>query len=564
MACSLPGSVRRALRLAFLALCAGLVSGVSPAGAAVLYWDANADLDGTGGTGIWDTTAALFRTGAPAGPLASWTASSPNLDEAVFGGIAGTVTIAGGSTLSANRLAFVADNYTLGGASPGSRLSLTGSVPTISVGAGLRLNLNVAVAGASLRLDGGGAMKLGSSERLADSIALAIDGGSTLELGVAETVSSVLLRDGRLGAAMNEGGAITAALYSVESGEITATLHGSGGLMKTTAGTVTISGNANNDYSGATRVLGGTLMLAGSNALSRNAEVVVDGGTLQLAGFSQTAPRVSLLNGAITGGNTLRASDADAPVYVENGTISVYLQANGGLSKGGAGTVRLFNTADMNNHAITVSGGLLDLTGATVLNTGSVTVSGGVLSASGYQFQNARVSLEGGILSPGGDGAVNGMTARESEWSADSGFNFNLWDATGAPGIGYDFLSLSNGLKLKGLGNGKFDLAVIGLLSSTGGTGLVSNFDSATAYSWTFVTASQAITGFNSKKFTVDLSGFANAYNGLFSVDISDDGRSLSLVYTPTAIPEPQTYAALLGGATLLLAGVRSLRRRRG
>lgn len=539
--------------------CLAALAGFS-ASAAVLYWDANGAANGSGGTGIWGTSAQLFRIGSEGGPLASWPNTDPNTDEVVLGGDSGAVTISAGASIRVNRMTVATNGYSLVGGNAQSNLVLSGLDPTIAVGTGSTLVLSAPVNGAALTLEGGGTLKLGASERLSNTMALTIAGGSTFELGYSETVGSVVLESGRLGAAMNENGSITAQLYQVQSGTITATMHGSGGLTKSSSGAVTISGNANNDYAGFTRVTGGRLVLAGSNALSKNADVMVDGGTLELAGFSQTAPRVSLINGSIIGSNTLTASDSRTAVYVENGQISAYLQANGGLTKGGVGTVVLTNTADMNNNAINVTGGNLDLTRATILNTRTVNVSGGVLSASGNQFQNADLTLSGGSISPGGSTSVGGMTVMNADWTANSGFVFNIWDATGAPGVGYDYMNASQTLQLKGLGNGKFTLKVIGLLSADGGTGLVSNFDPSSPYAWTFASANQRISGFNSKEITVDLSGFQNYYNGSFSVDMNSSKSGLQLLYTP--VPEPQTYAALLACGSLLFAGVRTLRRR--
>lgn len=59
---------------------------------AVLYWDANGNQPGVGGTGTWDATTANWRIGNETGDLTTWT----NGDDAVFAGTAGTVTIDSG------------------------------------------------------------------------------------------------------------------------------------------------------------------------------------------------------------------------------------------------------------------------------------------------------------------------------------------------------------------------------------------------------------------------------------------------------------------------------------
>ena len=65
------------------------------------------------------------------------------------------------------------------------------------------------------------------------------------------------------------------------------------------------------------------------------------------------------------------------------------------------------------------------------------------------------------------------------------------------------------------------------------------NFNDHTSYSYTFASGSSVV-GFNANAFTINTSGFANAYTGAWSV--AQNGGNLNLVYT--AIPEPATYAA--------------------
>lgn len=555
--CSLSSVLPRSLWLAAVAC----LWGALPAAAAVLYWDVNGAADGTGGSGTWETSTALFRSSAPGGTLTAWSASSGNPDEALFAGTAGTVAIASGASLYANRLTFSTNGYTLAGGGSTSALTLVGTTPTITVGSAVTATLSALLNGSAATITGGGALRLGGNERLSNSLGLTIAGGSTLDFNNStETLGAVILASGALGAAINENGNLTAGSYEVQSGTVSVRLHGTGGLAKTTSGTVTIRGS--NDYTGTTSVTAGILELAGSDSLSKNAAVDVDGGTLTLTGFSQTAASVTLHSGAITGTGTLNASNAATPISVYSGSITANLQGTG-LVKYGSGTVTIVNQSDLRNGATIVNGGILDLTRATILNTNRVTMNGGTLVATGNQFQNTPVDLAGGRLSPAGGTATGSLTTGAEEWTSNSGFDFNVWNATGAAGIGYDTLAINGKLQLTGLGAQKFELKVIGLISATGSTGLVSNFTGTVAnpagYSWTFATASGGITGFTANKFLVETSDFTNPYIGSFSVELTKDKNSLNLVFTP--VPEPATYALLLGIGTLGFIGLRRWRR---
>ncbi len=308
------------LRRSLASLC--LLAAVS-APAALLYWDAEQGA-GVGGNGIWNTTDMYFRSGSVGGTAVAWPTADPSADVAVFSGTGGTVTLASGATLSANGLTFSANGYTITGGSNTSNLTLTGTNPLITVNSGVTARFSALLNGSAATLAGSGIFQLGANERLADTMALTIS-GATLEFNNTETVGSVVLVSGNLGAVQNENGNLTAGSYTVQSGSVTVSLHGSGGLTKTTTGTVTMSGNAQNDYTGVALISGGTLKAAGSNSLSKGSDLVVDGGILELAGYSQTTKTVTLRSGSIIGTNTITASDSATPFTVYSGTVSAYI-----------------------------------------------------------------------------------------------------------------------------------------------------------------------------------------------------------------------------------------------
>jgi MYXO-CTERM domain-containing protein len=94
----------------------------------------------------------------------------------------------------------------------------------------------------------------------------------------------------------------------------------------------------------------------------------------------------------------------------------------------------------------------------------------------------------------------------------------------------------------------------------------MADFDPAKLYSWlaaswsgsysgpTDVGALTAATAF-------DTSGFANPIAGIFGWSLDQSGHTLSLTYTPTAVPEPGSLALAAAGLGLACAGRRSHRR---
>ncbi len=156
------------------------------------------------------------------------------------------------------------------------------------------------------------------------------------------------------------------------------------------------------------------------------------------------------------------------------------------------------------------------------------------------------------MLAPGDSvGALsfsNGLTL-----ASGSAISFELQDAAGVKGTGYDLISLSGGnLSLTAAAN-TITFNVI-TLHATGDRGAALNFNPATSHRWTFAeiapaTSAGTITNFTANQFNLITTDFTN---GLAGGRFSQSDKSLLLNFKPA--PEPST--ALLTGSDLsLLAG---------
>lgn len=107
---------------------AGLATTAAPA--ADLYWDVNNTLLGRGGTGTWNLTDPVWSASddGVSGPYSAW--NNGTLDNAFFGGTAGTVTL--GAPITVHNMTFELNGYTV----TGGTLGLGGVDPTLSVMAG--------------------------------------------------------------------------------------------------------------------------------------------------------------------------------------------------------------------------------------------------------------------------------------------------------------------------------------------------------------------------------------------------------------------------------------------
>ena len=169
------------------------------------------------------------------------------------------------------------------------------------------------------------------------------------------------------------------------------------------------------------------------------------------------------------------------------------------------------------------------------------------------------VTLEVGANKTISPGTSPGSLASAGQtWTDGGSYNFQVLDATGSAGAGFDTIEVTGALDLSGLGVGQFDINLWSL-SSIGPDmdGNATNFNNLTNYSWQILSTTTGITGFNSNQFDINTaavngtSGFSNPLGGgVFS--IREDSDNLFLDFT--AVPEPGTWALVgLGLAVTLL-----------
>jgi outer membrane autotransporter protein len=214
------------------------------------------------------------------------------------------------------------------------------------------------------------------------------------------------------GVSLQAGGTIqngtlgSSAAFDMQSGTVSAALAGTGGVSKTTAGTVTFSGA--NTYTGNTSITNGTLALTGAGTLGAIANAVtVNGATaiLDLGGTTQTQNGgVSLQAGGTIQNGTLSSS---VTFDMQSGTVSAALAGTGALIKSTGGTVTL---AGINTYTgpTTVNGGTLSVNGSIASSSGLTVNAGGSIGGNGIL---PSTTINGGMLAPGnsiGTLSING------------------------------------------------------------------------------------------------------------------------------------------------------------
>ena len=340
------------------------------------------------------------------GGLASSIGASSNAATNLVLGANATLQYAGGTastnrnyTLTAGQTSTInvtnaAANLTLSGASTATTGALT------KLGAGT-LTLSGANLHTGLTSVAGGTLAYGASNALATG-AVTITGGATFDIGAnSDTVGTVTLTNGTITGTSGMLTGTGATSYAVSNGIISAILGGTGGLTKSTAGTVTLM--RANSYTGATTVNGGVLGIsslanggvASSIGASTNAagNLVLGGGILRYDGASVATDR----NYTLTAGTT---SSIDVSNVATNLTVSgAGAATTGALTKLGAGTLT-FTGANANTGTTTIRAGSLHVgNGGATGNLGT----GAVVNLGTLAFNRSNALASANVVSGFGE-----------------------------------------------------------------------------------------------------------------------------------------------------------------
>src|SRR5690606_34943639 len=203
-----------------------------------------------------------------------------------------------------------------------------------------------------------------------------------------------------------------------------------------------------------------------------------------------------------------------------------------------------------------IADGTLHLTGSLESSPQTWVNDGGTLSGTGT-LGNWLIVESGGTVSPGSSPGT--LFAGNTVVYGGGSLVWEINDAAGAAGAnpGWDLLSLTGQFGIDADSSNPFTIYITSLIDSSL-AGAAANFDPDSPYAFDFIYASGGFTTFSTDAFAIDTSGFANAFTGIWSIGITEE--TLQLLYTPTAVPEPATYAAIAGAVAL---GLATWRRRR-
>lgn len=438
-----------------------LLTVASPARSEERHWDANGTAVGSGGTGAWNLSD-LNWSPSPDGVSGPYNAPWTNLglDDAIFGGTAGTVTV--GSPITVHNLTFNTAGYAL----TGGTLTLGGISPTITTNtnaAGVTTIGSVISGSAGLAKAGTGSLRLSGANTFSGDISI-LDGriyaSSDAALGAAS--NSIFTAAGRSVWLGIEGSNTARSVVIGDGGTLTVTGSGVGSALISGNGNVNVAAsnndativrltNDNNSYTGSTT-------FNGCNGVC----------SAYFSSIGNIGEASSL--GAATGANSTiifnqSSQYSDSVIYIGDGDSSNrnwdINGAAGIIRNQGSGTLSITGDIDIsgggNFSAETADIELLGVLsggnyGFTSLAGHSVTVGGGAntftgpVSVSG--LVKAFVLADNGTVSSLGVGGDISLDAGTLSYTGTGASSNRLWTISGASGIlndGAGSLNLSGG-----------------------------------------------------------------------------------------------------------------------
>jgi autotransporter-associated beta strand protein len=306
-------------------------------------------------------------------------------------------------------------------------------------------------------------------------------------------------------------------------------------LTKSGAGTLTLAAPALSLLDGTVLdVTAGTLNSNHATALGTAARVNISSGATIALGATQAF-------GALAGAGLISLDSNTLTVGGSSNLSSVYsgaLSGAGALTKAGTGALTL-SGANTYTGATAINAGTLFVNG-TLANTAVTVATGATLGGSGT-IAGATAFQSGAHLAPGNSPGTLSFT-NSLTLVAGSILDFQL-------GTTSDLIRVSGGT-LTGPSSGFVTLNLTdagGFDPLTGGTFTLFNFSGAT------------LSNFDAADFTFGSLLSGTTLSG-YSLNLDAVGKTLSLTYSASAVPEPSTYAAFLGALAL---GVAAWRRRR-
>lgn len=441
------------------ALAAVLACGISPAAHAEdRNWDANVTAVGSGGTGTWNLESLTWSPGTDgvSGPYdRPW--DNGALDNAIFGGTAGTVTL--GVPVTVGNITFNSAGYILSG----NGLTLGGAASTIATTSG-NATINSVIAGSSgLTKAGGGGLVLNGVNTFAGNINLNLGGLYAANDAALGDASNNIFTAAGASVTLSIGGAATSRTVTIGNGGVL-NLAGSGVGSALISGNGRVSVNPSNSGASIVRLTNNSSNYTGATTFSGCNGVCLAyfSSIADLGIASSLGAPTTIVDGTIVFNQQSQYSDS--VIYIGDGDSSNRnwdINGNGAIVRNqGTGTLRITGDVDISSSGSfsaetadfellgVLSGGSFGFgasDGRSVTLGGANTFSG---NASIGGLVRASVLANIGTVSSLGVGSTIALNAGTLSYTGAGSVSNRLWVVNGAGSIANDgagALDLSGG-----------------------------------------------------------------------------------------------------------------------
>ncbi|EGD2937211.1 fibronectin-binding autotransporter adhesin ShdA [Salmonella enterica] len=242
---------------------------------------------------------------------------------------------------------------------------------------------------------------------------------------------------------LGTGAIVNSGVLQVGEGELENTLSGSGALVKTGTGELTLSGD--NTYSGGTTITGGTLTADHADSLGTG--VIANSGVLQVGEgeLENTLSGSGALVKTGTGELTLSGDNTySGGTTIDDGVlIAANVNALGGGDVDNAGTLKLDAEGEFNLANVTTqSGATTELAKGTTLNVDSLTQQADSTLNIDLSKANGESAITAGSVTLGGTLNVTGIGSVTDSWTPEA-YTYTLIDSDSAITSDFDNLTVA-------------------------------------------------------------------------------------------------------------------------
>ncbi|CDS67081.1 host colonisation factor (ShdA) [Salmonella enterica subsp. enterica serovar Pullorum] len=246
---------------------------------------------------------------------------------------------------------------------------------------------------------------------------------------------------------LGTGAVANSGVLQVGEGELENTLSGSGSLVKTGTGELTLSGD--NTYSGGTTITGGTLtadhadslVKTGTGELTLSGDNSYSGGTTIIGGTLTADHADSLGTGAVANSGVLQVGE---------GELENTLSGSGSLVKTGTGELTLSGDNSYSGDT-TIADGTLIAANVNALGSGNIDNSGTLMLDANGAFELANITTHTGATTALAAGST--LDAGQLTQEDGSTLSIDLGAATDDAVITADSVTLGGTLNVTGIGS---------------------------------------------------------------------------------------------------------------